>query len=225
MLAQHQAATKDLVAARRSFITAKDRFTSPDLEALGALAAVARTLGFVTWAEQFAARAPGRANAEEALDWATRRRKWYGLPPGATSPPPGDEPSYFERFVRVQDALAAARFAEAEQLTAALEKDFPGLVGPLTLRCELAMRRGQDARARTACEQAVARWPESLEAHYLLGVLASLKRQHRQCVEHLELVVEQDPTVDDAWRRLEQAWAALGDATNRERARNHRPRR
>lgn len=224
MLAQHQAATKDLVAARRSYVAAKDRLASPGLEALGALAAVARMLGFVTWAEQFASRAPGRAAAEDALEWASRRRKWYGLPPGTTSPAPSDEPEYLDRFVRAQNALSKGNLLEADQLIAALEKEHPALVGPLTLRCELALRRGQNARARPACEKAVALWPESLEGHYLLGVLASLERKHRACVEHLELVVAQDPTVDDAWSRLEKAYAALGDAANRERAKSRRPR-
>lgn len=107
---------------------------------------------------------------------------------------------------------------------AALEKAFPGLPGPLTLRCELWLRRSATTKAIAACERAVAGYPDSLQGHYLLGVMHSMAGRHQKAIEHLELVVAGDQTVDDAWQRLVTGYAATGDRSNRDRALKRTPR-
>lgn len=47
--------------------------------------------------------------------------------------------------------------------------------------------------------------------------------QHRKAVEHLELVVAGDQTVDDAWQRLAAGYTALKDRPNRERVLKRSP--
>lgn len=221
MLAQAQAAAKDLVAGRATFIAAREQaLAGPpvSVENAAVLGSIARTLGFVTWAEQSSSRALGRTAAEQVVEWAARKRRWFGLPAGVSAPAPEAEPDYVERFMRAQDELGANQLARAEVTVAALEKSFPDLPGPMTLRCEVWLRRRANGKAVAACERAVAAYPDSLQAHYLLGVMHSMAGQHRKAVEHLELVVAGDPTVDDAWQRLVTGYGALGDRANRERA-------
>lgn len=57
----------------------------------------------------------------------------------------------------------------------------------------------------------------------MLGVLHSMAGQHRKAVEHLELVVAGDQTVDDAWQRLAAGYTALKDRPNRERVLKRSP--
>ncbi|MDP1827764.1 MAG: M12 family metallo-peptidase [Archangium sp.] len=221
MLAQAQAATKAFAPGRVTFIAAREQLLSSpavSVETSAALGSVARSLGFVTWAEQSSARAPGRTAAEQVVEWAARKRRWFGLPAGVSSPSPEAEPDYVDRFIQVQNELGANQLARAEASVAALEKSFPELPGPMTLRCEVSLRRRANGKAIAACERAVAAYPDSLQAHYLLGVMHSMAGQHRKAVEHLEQVVAGDPTVDDAWQRLATSYGALGDRTRRERA-------
>lgn len=220
MLAQAQGANRELAAARVSFISAREKLLaiSPvPVETSAALGSVARNLGFVTWAEQSAARAPGRVAADQVLEWAARKRLWFGLPEGVAAPSPEAEPGYLDRFVQVQNELGANQLGRAEATTAALEKEFPELPGPLTLRCELWLRKAANGKAIAVCERAVAAYPDSLQAHYLLGVMHSMARQHRKAIEHLELVVAGDQTVEDAWTRLAMSYGALKDSKNQER--------
>lgn len=226
MLSQAQGATKDLVAARKTFVRATAQFdarASQTVEASAALGTVARQLNFVSWAERYSGRAMGRVSADSVLEWASRKRKWFGLQPGSTVPAPSDEPVYVERFIAVQDLLGSNRLKDADAAAGALERDYPGLAGPITVRCELHMRRQQLAAANAKCEAALVAYSDSLQAHYLLGVMASLAGRHRVCVEHLEFVVANDVTVDDAWQRLSRAYGALGDSANRDRAAKRLP--
>lgn len=224
MLAQAEAAAQELPAARLTFIAARAQWAaSPSVETAAALGSVARALGFVTWAEEASGRATGRVAAEQVTEWAARKRRWFGLPAGVGLPTPGDEPAYLERFVQAQNELSANQLGRADATVAALEKSFPELPGPLTLRCELLLRRGATARALAACERAVSAYPGSLQAHYLLGVMHSMFGQHKKAVQHLEQVVEGDATVDDAWQRLVTAYGALGDRPNRQRALERKP--
>lgn len=226
MLSQIHAARKELADARSTFTSAREKLLagpSVTMETSAALGSVARSLSFVSWAEQSAGRALGRAVAEEVVEWAARKRRWFGLPAGVSAPAPEREPDYLERFVQVQNALGSGQLARAEASVAALEKDFPTLPGPLTLRCELWLRRSSNARAAAACERAVEAYPDSLQGHYLLGVLHSMAGQHRKAVEHLELVVAGDQTVDDAWQRLAAGYTALKDRPNRERVLKRSP--
>ncbi len=221
MLAQAQGAHRELGAARATFIAAREQLlASPPVpvETSAALGSVARSLSFVTWAEESAGRAPGRVAADQVIEWAARKRRWFGLPAGVSSPLPEAEPGYVERFVQVQSELAANRVGSAEATVSALEKAYPSLPGPLTLRCELWLRKGANGKAIAACDRAVVAYPESLQGHYLLGVMHSMAGQHRKAAEHLEVVVAGDESVEDAWTRLAGAYGALRDRPNQERA-------
>ena len=224
MLAQAEAAAKELSAARITFIAAREKLhASASMETAAALGSVARTLGFVSWAEQSSGRAMGRVVADQVVEWAARKRRWFGLPAGVSLPTPDAEPAYLERFLQAQNELSANQLGRAEATVAALEKSFPELPGPLTLRCELLLRRGANGKAIVACEKAMAAYPESLQAHYLLGVMHSMAGQHKKAVQHLEQVVAGDVTVDDAWQRLVTGYGALGDRQNRQRALERKP--
>lgn len=227
MLAQAQAASKDLPGARATFISAREKFLagpSVAVESSAALGSVARSLSFVTWAEQSSSRALGRSVADEVVEWAARKRRWFGLPAGAEGPSPEAEPQYLETFLQTQRELDASQLGRAEASIASMEKTFPTLPGPLTLRCELWLRKKANGKAMAACEKAVTAYPDSLQAHYLLGVMHSMAGAHKKAVEHLELVVAGDQTVDDAWQRLATGYAALGDRQSRERALKRTPR-
>jgi predicted Zn-dependent protease len=227
MLSQVQAAAKDLPSARTTFISARAKFLeapSVAVESSAALGSVARNLNFVTWAEQSSSRAMGRAAADDVVEWAAKKRRWIGLPANAPAPSPEAEPGYLDRFVQVQTEMDRAQLGKAEATLASLEKDFPSLPGPLTLRCEFWLRKSAKKKALEACEKAVSAYPDSLQGHYLLGVMHSLAGAHKQAIEHLELVVAGDQTVDDAWQRLAMAYSALGDRQSRERVLKRTPR-
>ncbi len=224
-MAQVESHARRQPEARKYFIDAREKLlTGATVELHAALGSVAGSLGFLTWAESSASRALGRVSSDTLVETIARRRRWMGLPAGVASPAPTDEPSYLERYTAAQSAFDTQQLAKADTTIAALERDYPTLAGPMTLRCELWLRRGQNAKGVAACEKAITTWNESLHARYLLGVMASMAGQHKKAVEHLEEVVATDTTVDDAWQRLATAYRALGDANNAKRSQRRQPR-
>src|SRR5207302_89175 len=76
--------------------------------------------------------------------------------------------------------LEDARYARARERIDALEKDFGGAVGALTLRCELQVRQGSGPRGLRDCRRALERYPDSVHAQYLLGMALSTSRDWRE---------------------------------------------
>ncbi|MGV3622899.1 MAG: M12 family metallo-peptidase, partial [Archangium sp.] len=217
-LAQLENNAKRVPEARKYFVDAREKLLpKATVETHAVLGTVARSLGYLTWAESSSARAFGRVSADAVVEYIAKRRRWMGLPAGVASPAPQDEPAYVDRYTAVQDAFDDRQFAKAEGGIAELERDFPSLAGPLTLRCELMLRKGQNAKATSSCEKALTLWSDSTHARYLLGVMASMAGQHKKAIEHLEEVLVVDSSVDDAWQRLATAYKALGDTVNLKR--------
>lgn len=157
MLAQAQAAARELTSARLTFAAARANFLaapSVTVETSAALGSVARNLGFLSWAEQSAGRAPGRVAAEEVLEWAARKRRWFGLPAGVSAPAPEAEPEYLDRFVQAQNALSGAHLGKQKPRWLPWRRRSPGCPGPspcgASCGCEGAPppRRSPPASAR-----------------------------------------------------------------------------
>jgi predicted Zn-dependent protease len=166
------------------------------------LAVVARKLSCLTLAEQAAAKSEPGPDVTAIKAWAQSTRRWMGLPTPAAS----CEREHLERFREAQRLMASNQLGPAG-------KQISGFAsGPArdTLHCEQSMRRGAIKDARSACERAIAAWPESTLGHYLLGVIAEMEHRTADVVVQLTQVVELDPAVDDAYFRLAAALRVLG---------------
>jgi tetratricopeptide (TPR) repeat protein len=223
MLAQIQLTTKDAPTARQTFIKARKQLMSTPsvaVETTVALTEVAKVLHFVTWAEQGALKTQGRSSSEKINEWATKERRWFGLMPDVAIAPEV-EPEYIARIIEIQNNLGSNKLTAAEPAIFLMENQYPQLAGALTLRCEFFLRRAQFPKAIESCELALAKYPDSLQAHYLLGVLFSSQKQHHKAIAHLEKVVAFDDTVSDAWDRLSESYVVLGDKKNIDRVIKH----
>jgi tetratricopeptide (TPR) repeat protein len=174
------------------------------------LAGLHRQRDEVTLAESALDHAAGQPGAEEIRQWAQRTRRWVGLAPGAV--PPEHEGAYVATFRQAKRDLEDGRYGPARQEIDALEKDYAGTVGALTLRCELQIRQASGPRGLGECRRALERYPDSVHAHYLLGMALSTSRAWGDAAAALERVVELDPTTTDAWPALNAAYRASGNA-------------
>ncbi len=175
------------------------------------LAGLHRQRQEVSLAESALDRAGEQKSSAEVRDWARRTRRWVGLVPGAV--PPEREGEYVAEFRQAQVELEQGKLARAKERIDALEKIAGGAVGALTLRCELKIRQGAGPRGLPECRTALERFPESVHAHYLLGMVLGTHRAWPEAAAALERVLELDPTVPDAWPRLGEAYRATGNAT------------
>ncbi|HVE83035.1 MAG TPA: M12 family metallo-peptidase [Myxococcales bacterium] len=164
----------------------------------------------VSAVESAVARAGEDRGAAELRDWAQRTRRWVGLVPGAV--PPEQEGAYVAEFRQAQLELEQARYGRATQRIAELEKGSGQAVGAITLRCELQVRQGAGGRALETCRRALQRYPESVHAQYLLGVVLSNGRSWKDAAVALARVVELDPSIQDVWPLLWSAYRATGNA-------------
>jgi len=174
------------------------------------LAGLHRQRDEVTLAESALSHAADRPGASEVREWALRTRRWVGLAPGAV--PPEREGAYVAAFRQAKLDLEDAKYGPGRKEIDALEKDFgQAAVGALTLRCELHVRQAYGPRGLEECRRALERYPDSVHAHYLLGMALSTNRAWRDAAASLERVVELDPTIADAWPALGAAYRASGN--------------
>ncbi|RKH44369.1 hypothetical protein D7Y23_27765 [Corallococcus sp. AB050B] len=155
----------------------------------------------VTWAEQTAARAPALAASASVLEQAARLRRQVALPSG-----PGVDPAREAALVRevsgVEALLHAGSPAPARERITALAKTFPEHPSVTLLQCELHLLQGRLGSARTACERVLALQEDAVQAHLLLGVLATNTRAHARARKHLERVIALEPSRTEAWHLL-----------------------
>ncbi|RKG96445.1 tetratricopeptide repeat protein [Corallococcus carmarthensis] len=164
----------------------------------------------VTWAEETAARAPGLAASSVVMEQAARLRRQVALPPArpeaGTFPLPSLEPAREGDLVRavsdVEALLHAGSSGPARERIAALSQDFPVSPSVALLQCELHLFQGRLGSARTACERVLAFREDAVQAHLLLGVLATNTRAHARARKHLERVIALEPSRTEAWHLL-----------------------
>jgi len=149
-------------------------------------------------------------DTQELRDWAQRTRRWVGLVPGAIAPE--REAGYVREFQQVLQELDQRQHGRAARRIAAMEKDFAGAAGPLSLRCELQLRQGAGPGGLKDCRRALERYGDSSHARYVLGIGLFRARDWAGAIAALEKVVELDPTLPDAWARLSEAYRASGNA-------------
>lgn len=164
----------------------------------------------VTWAEQVAAKAAGTERAGQVLAWATRTRRWKALPVDAalSGVAVEREGDFIREAVEVEGQLERGALEPARSRLARLSREFPRAALPQVLQCELNLRSGRQAPARAACRQAVALHEEAVQAHLLLGLMASGVSAEGRA--HLERAIALEPELPEAWRILADQYRAAG---------------
>lgn len=152
----------------------------------------------VTWAEQTAALAPGLAASTEVLEQAARLRRQVALPVIE----PAREGALVRAVADIEALLRAGSSGPARERLAALARAFPGSPSVTLLQCELHLLQGRLGSARKACEQVLALREDAVQAHLLLGVLATNTRAHARARKHLERVIALEPSRTEAWHLL-----------------------
>ncbi|WP_152629446.1 hypothetical protein [Haliangium ochraceum] len=177
-------------------------------EAWTQLVAGLQALGAVTWVEQAIASAPAGVDTAEVQTWATQQRRRYGLPPNAARHriAPADEGAYLRA---VREALAVLYRGDRDgawrAATSALQRyrNAPGL---RAVQCDIELRRQRRGHARAHCQAALAAYSETSWARYLLGILELYARKNRAGIAQLERAIELDPSLQQAYRALHQAY-------------------
>ncbi|MBN8232029.1 hypothetical protein JYK02_31395 [Corallococcus macrosporus] len=196
-------AQDSLVAARRN-LEARSEVEPAQWADLAALFLRAHC---VTWAEEMAARAPGLAASAAVLEQAARLRRQVALPAlpeasTATALPPAREGTLVRAVSDVEALLHAGSSGPARERIAALAQAFPASASVALLQCELQLLQGRLCSARTACERVLAFREDAVQAHLLLGVLATNTRAHARARKHLERVIALEPSRTEAWHLL-----------------------
>ncbi|RKG79887.1 hypothetical protein D7V88_28175 [Corallococcus terminator] len=205
------AAQDSLLAARRNLETRTD--AEPSLWA--DLAGLFLRAHGLTWAEEAAARAPGLAASATVLEQAARIRRQVALPArpdantGTPTAPASEhpvEPSHEGALVRevfdIEALLHAGSSGPARERITTLARLYPESPSVALVQCELHLLKGRLAPARIACERVLAAREDAVQAHLLLGVLATNTRAHARARAHLERVIALEPSRTEAWHLL-----------------------
>ncbi|RKH10721.1 hypothetical protein D7X74_26935 [Corallococcus sp. CA047B] len=205
------AAQDSLLAARRNLEARAD--SEPALWA--DLAGLFLRAHCLTWAEEAAARAPGLAASATVLEQATRMRRQVALParpdastgtrtPSASMPQmePAREGALVREVFDIEALLHAGSSGTARERITALAQAFPQSPSVALVQCELHLLKGRLAPARAACERVLAAREDAVQAHLLLGVLATNTRAHARARAHLERVIALEPSRTEAWHLL-----------------------
>ncbi|NBD12057.1 tetratricopeptide repeat protein [Corallococcus silvisoli] len=159
----------------------------------------------VTWAEQTANRAPGLAASSAVLEQAALLRRQVALRPHGDAPPTVDpmrEGFLVRSVIDIEALLHAGASGPARERITALAREFPETPSVMLVQCELHLLQGRLGAARTACERVLAFREDAVQAHLLLGVLATNTRAHARARAHLERVIALEPSRTEAWHLL-----------------------
>lgn len=201
--------------AQAALLKARERVeaqAAQDAGVWGDLAGLFQGASCVTWAEQAAARAPGTEAAGRVLAWASRTRRWVGLPADLerTGVAPEREGELVRSVRDIEDRLHRGELEKGRVGIATLARAFPRAPSVSVVQCELHLLSGRLGPARTACQKALAAYEESVQAHLLLGVLAANTRAGKEARAHLERAIALEPAQEDAWRMLARQYRAAG---------------
>ena len=166
--------------------------------------------GALTWTD--AAVAKAGLGSDPAAAHAAQTRARFGIPRGATFVTPDREASLVAAIRGVLDSIYGSKFAEAEHVLTAADKQWPNAPGLLATRCDLAMRRDWIDAARAACTRALAGDPNDSWALYLFGTLPLRDASTTGAgIAKLKQALAVDPELGQAWRTLAKAYARGND--------------
>jgi tetratricopeptide (TPR) repeat protein len=205
---------KDATAARKRLAEASERVGNLGEAAPAAwleIASAHQAMGDISRAEQALARA-GVADHPIKI-WATRLRARYGVPPDGKKfkLSPDDEWAYVAAVRGILDLTYANKLGEAATAARKAEARWPRAPGILAARCDLAFRQGRAGEAQGHCKAAIAAYPGTAWAHYLLGVLILRGANTKAGIESLQRAIATDPDLAQAWRALGKAYERSGD--------------
>lgn len=205
---QHLEAQGQLVRARQRMEA--NPATPPEF--WGDLAAFFKETSSVTWAEQALEKAGNDSRTETLRTWARQARRWKALPVDASvSGVAVEREGEFIRAAKeVEEALDKGQAAKAQARLTWLRREFPRAPVLHVLDCEGHMRAGRTGPAKAACRQAVAAHEEAVQAHFILGWLASTSGPREEARSHLERVVALEPVHQQAWQMLAEQYRAAG---------------
>ncbi|MFY2561032.1 hypothetical protein ACN469_25750 [Corallococcus terminator] len=183
-------------------------------EVWGDLAALFKQTSSLTWAEQATQKAGGGAWAEPLRAWASQTRRWMALPVdvSVSGVAVEREGELIRAAKDVTTYLDKGQAGKAQARLAWLKREFPNAAVRHVVDCEVHLRAGRTGPARTACRRAVAAHEEAVQAHFLLGLLASTSGPREEARTHLERVVALEPLHREAWRLLAEQYRAVGMA-------------
>jgi tetratricopeptide (TPR) repeat protein len=177
-----------------------------------ALAGLFRNASCVTWAEQAAAK--GSGGSKDVLTWATQTRRWKALPadPERSGVAVEREGQFIREVTELEELFNQGAMGRVRPRLNALSKEYPRAAMVQVLQCELSLQSGQLGPAKTACRKALAMHEETVQAHFILGWLATNMREGAQARTHLERVIALEPKHSQAWRMLADQYRGAGKA-------------
>jgi predicted Zn-dependent protease len=206
--------SKDAPGARKRLAEASERVGNLGDEAPRAwleIATAHQAMGDISRAEQAVSKA-GVAD-HPIKQWAARLRARYGVPPDGKrfKLAPDDEAAYVAAVRNILDLTYANKLGEAATAARKAEARWPRAPGILAARCDLTFRQGRAGEAQGHCKAAIAGYPGTAWAHYLLGVLILRGSNTKAGIESLQRAIATDPDLAQAWRALGKAYERSGD--------------
>ncbi|MCP3100358.1 hypothetical protein LZ198_15930 [Myxococcus sp. K15C18031901] len=178
------------------------------------LAAFFKETGAVTYTEQALERAAGGRDFEALRSWTSQTRRWLALPTDVSRSGVAmeREGELVRAAKEVEVAFDKGPTSKVQSRLAWMKREFPRAAILHVFDCEVHLRAGRLGPARAACREAVAAHDEAVQAHFILGWLATNAGRRAEAREHLERVVTLEPRHMEAWRLLADQYRAVGMA-------------
>jgi tetratricopeptide (TPR) repeat protein len=175
------------------------------------VAGVFQRLGAPSGAERVAEHA-GPLRRRALLEWAQwlRHRVCLPAPPSEAAIPAAQEPEVVDAQRRAWELLRRARVDEARALVSEALRRVPAGPPLHALQCEIDWRAGRRAKARAACEAALAAYAECLPALHIAGAIALQEGALGRAEAHLRKAVSLAPDEPSAWKTLAAVLRAQG---------------
>ncbi|GEN13477.1 hypothetical protein SAMN05443572_10611 [Myxococcus fulvus] len=205
---QHLEAQGHLVRARQRMEAAPG--ATPDV--WGDLAALFKQTSSLTWTEQALAKTGDEQRTRAVRTWTVQTRRWMALPvePSASGVAVEREGELIRAAKDVEASLDKGPATKAQTRLAWLKREFPRAAVQHVLDCEIHLRSGRLGPAKTACRKAVAANDDAVQAHFILGWMASMSGARTEARTHLERVVTLEPLHTEAWKLLAEQYRAAG---------------
>ncbi len=209
VLGEAYAKAKDLATARTQLAQAEDLIANLKTGQADAWRRVIGdyvAIGALTWTEDAIAKA--KLDHDPAAPIVAQTRVRFGLSRDGKIVKPEAEGAFVAAIQAALDQIYASKYSDATRALAAAERKWPGAPGVSAARCDLELRQGHAAEARSACQRAIASDPNDSWALYLSGVL-DLKNESgtKAGIEQLKRAIAVDPDLGQAWRALGKAYA------------------
>lgn len=112
------------------------------------------------------------------------------------------------RLARLESLHKRGRRAEARPVAAGLEEDYPDIYWLVEGRHQ--MKDGQWAAAERALRTAARLDPDSVDAHFDLGMVLLKQKNALAAVDCFQRVIQIEPTYGPAYQRLADCWKTQG---------------